>query len=341
LPFLGEIKLKYCIWNNKGGVGKSFLTYSLATEYAIQKQDEIVVVADLCPQANVSEMLLGGNGKGQENQFKLADEGRSIAGYIKDRFHKSRYEKLGTESNYFVQIKEYNDFMPKNLFLLSGDFELDLASTLVSRIESDPIKEAPSRAMSLLKDVLNSFEEANKNKKVTFFIDCNPSFAIYTELAILASDRLIVPCTGDFASFRGANNVVKTLFGITDENQKDSIFTIVDFSSKVKSLKIILPKLYLGIINKSRTYDTNSTRAYKAHVKNIENYFEGLKSISENVSVMSIKDCNNIALVVNHNGIPISKLEPKKYQVYDIDSQVNKDQVDAFMKDINSVLDKL
>ena len=25
---------RYCIWNNKGGVGKTFLTYLLATEYA-------------------------------------------------------------------------------------------------------------------------------------------------------------------------------------------------------------------------------------------------------------------------------------------------------------------
>jgi cellulose biosynthesis protein BcsQ len=26
--------MKYCIWNNKGGVGKTFLTYAIATEYA-------------------------------------------------------------------------------------------------------------------------------------------------------------------------------------------------------------------------------------------------------------------------------------------------------------------
>ncbi len=26
---------KYALWNNKGGVGKSFLTFSLACEYAL------------------------------------------------------------------------------------------------------------------------------------------------------------------------------------------------------------------------------------------------------------------------------------------------------------------
>ncbi|KLZ26398.1 hypothetical protein SL10_01433 [Klebsiella pneumoniae] len=35
---------KYLIWNNKGGVGKTFLTYNLAVEYAIAHSDEDVVV---------------------------------------------------------------------------------------------------------------------------------------------------------------------------------------------------------------------------------------------------------------------------------------------------------
>lgn len=54
---------KYCIWNNKGGVGKTFLTYLLATEYAKNNPSQQVVVVDMCPQANVSEILLGGEWK--------------------------------------------------------------------------------------------------------------------------------------------------------------------------------------------------------------------------------------------------------------------------------------
>ena len=51
---------RYALWNNKGGVGKSFLTFSLACEYAISHPDEDVLVLDLCPQANITEMLFGG-----------------------------------------------------------------------------------------------------------------------------------------------------------------------------------------------------------------------------------------------------------------------------------------
>ena len=47
----------YAFWNNKGGVGKSFLSFVAATEYARTYPDTDVYVIDLCPQANISEML--------------------------------------------------------------------------------------------------------------------------------------------------------------------------------------------------------------------------------------------------------------------------------------------
>ena len=48
----------YAFWNNKGGVGKSFLSFVAATEYARKYPDTDVYVIDLCPQANISEMLI-------------------------------------------------------------------------------------------------------------------------------------------------------------------------------------------------------------------------------------------------------------------------------------------
>jgi len=341
--------MRYCIWNNKGGVGKSFLSFCLATEYAITHKDEIVVVADLCPQSNVSEMLLGGNGDGQKNQLQLSDSDRTIAGYIKDRYKNSRLEKLGTETNYFVNVSKYNKRIPENLFLLTGDLELDLVSVLVSSMAKEPLKEAPVRTMSLLKDILNAYENSVKNKRFVFFIDCNPSFAIYTELAIFASDRLIIPCTGDFASLRGANNVVKILFNIGDAS-KESIFNIENFNEKASRLKLNIPVPYLGIINKARTRNKEATIAYKAHVEAIESFFSGLEVLKDSmgstvfgssVRTVSIKDCNNISLVVNHSGIPVSKLENKRYVVYGRETQVNQSQVNAMVENMVSVLDLL
>ena len=63
----------YAIWNNKGGVGKSYLTFQIACEYARQNRNKKVLVVDMCPQpnsANSSSMLLGGMIEG-EKQLNL------------------------------------------------------------------------------------------------------------------------------------------------------------------------------------------------------------------------------------------------------------------------------
>lgn len=40
--------MKYMIWNNKDGVGKTFITYVIASEYAKKRPEVEVVVTDLC-----------------------------------------------------------------------------------------------------------------------------------------------------------------------------------------------------------------------------------------------------------------------------------------------------
>lgn len=49
----------YALWNNKGGVGKSTISFHLSMRYAETHPDAKVLVIDLCPQANSSMMLLG------------------------------------------------------------------------------------------------------------------------------------------------------------------------------------------------------------------------------------------------------------------------------------------
>jgi cellulose biosynthesis protein BcsQ len=42
----------YALWNNKGGVRKSYLSFQIGCEYARSHPDRRVLVVDLCPQAN-------------------------------------------------------------------------------------------------------------------------------------------------------------------------------------------------------------------------------------------------------------------------------------------------
>ncbi|HCH5061887.1 TPA: ParA family protein [Vibrio parahaemolyticus] len=59
----------YVMWNNKGGVGKSTITFHIASVYAEKNPERDVVVIDMCPQANVSMMLMGGReGEGKQKK---------------------------------------------------------------------------------------------------------------------------------------------------------------------------------------------------------------------------------------------------------------------------------
>lgn len=64
---INKIIMRYAIWNNKGGVGKTFLSFVLGTEFAQKNPHKNILLVDMCPQANLSEVLLGGNGSGAAN----------------------------------------------------------------------------------------------------------------------------------------------------------------------------------------------------------------------------------------------------------------------------------
>jgi len=336
--------MKYMVWNNKGGVGKTFITFILASEYAIAHPDEDIIVADLCPQANVSEMLLGGNGAGEKNLQICYDNQRTIASYIKARYDKSRFGNLGDETSYFVKVSDYNNKMPDNIYLLPGDMDLDICSTIINYLAQAPEKMAWVKSRKFLYDLITPFIGSQKNRKKVCFFDCNPSFANYTEMAVIASERIIVPCTADAASIRGIHNLFRMIYGIKigQEFSDDAIFDT--FSSKIKEAGINPPKVHLFIQNKSRVKDDYATKAFEAHIEEIQKIVKGLKQnypqhFTENDDiVLNVKDGNTLTAVVNHTGLPLSKVQHKTYSIYDKRTKANKTQIKALLTDINKCL---
>jgi cellulose biosynthesis protein BcsQ len=333
------------IWNNKGGVGKTFLTYLLASEYAVEHKDTTVVVVDLCPQANVSEILLGGNGKGEENLSELQSNGTTIAGYIKERFNKSFGGKLGNEVGYFVKVMECNKAMPDNLYLLPGDVDLDICRQLIEYMGNAPIQNAWQKSRMLLHDLTESFER--DHKKSVFFVDCNPSFASYTELAVASSERIIVPCTADYASIRGIYNLFRMIYGIrSPQSMKVTEQDVVlnTFIEKSVSAKFQLPKIHLFIQNKSRSADKKAAKAFEAHVTKIREVAGEIEKeypdyFSQNRQlVANVKDGNTLAAIINYEGELLRNLQPGPHQVYDHKTQANSEQIEALQKDIKDCI---
>src|SRR5260221_2912568 len=123
----------YALWNNKGGVGKSYLTFQIASEYARTHPDQNVLVIDICPQANSSSMLLGGMLRGEAalNELGSTNPRRTIAGYIRDRIA-SPYQDPRTGANYIMRVSDRNSQVQQNLFLVQGDEELAILDSRVS-----------------------------------------------------------------------------------------------------------------------------------------------------------------------------------------------------------------
>jgi cellulose biosynthesis protein BcsQ len=76
----------YAVWNNKGGTGKSTITFHIASRYAELNPTKKVLVIDLCPQSNVSMLLLGGGIQGEDNLLKFCPKStpQSVVGYISE-----------------------------------------------------------------------------------------------------------------------------------------------------------------------------------------------------------------------------------------------------------------
>jgi len=333
---------KYCIWNNKGGVGKTFLTYLLATEYAKNNPSQQVVVVDMCPQANVSEILLGGNGKGQENLDKIFDKNLTIASYIKKRASEGSGFLSQNINDYFIKVDTYNSQLPSNLYLIAGDNELDMCSNIINYLSTSPAKHSWRNSRTLLLDLIEAYAKNQTNKEQVYFIDCNPSFSPYTELAIVAANRLVVPCTADNASMRGLKNVFKLLYG---SEQDDNQF--IQFSEKVIENNLVLPKVYRIAQNKSRSHQKNASQAFRANLQQIQNVINSLggaygdKFFDQNRDIYNIKDGNTLAAVINHTGQMLNDIAVGKHKVYDLDVQISKDQKDILIKDLELLVNQL
>ena len=203
----------YAIWNNKGGVGKSYLTFQLACEYARVHPTERVLVVDFCPQANSSSMLLSGMEAGEAVLEDLSSQTppRTISGYIEDRIT-SPYLDPHTGLNYVTGVSSRNQNVPPNVDLVAGDEQLEIQASRVLAATNPGPQDAWRAVHTWASDLIEDIKRASGQGNTTVFLDCNPSFGIYTELALSAADRLIVPFSADGAS-RRAGRAVRAVFG--------------------------------------------------------------------------------------------------------------------------------
>ncbi|MFN8994049.1 MAG: ParA family protein, partial [Pseudomonadota bacterium] len=255
---------RYALWNNKGGVGKSFLSFALACEYAFQNQDEDILVLDLCPQANLTELMFGDHPKAADHidNFYKGRPRRSIGGYFEARLN-SPFVPIGDVKPFLVRPGDLNLKLPKNLYLVPGDSLLELLSEAMRQASSMSLPtDAWAKVMRWLSDLIAAFSDDSVASDVTTFIDCNPSFSIYTQVALCAAEHLIVPFTADDSSRRGIENVLALLYGVADNELKG--YAKLSFSARASEEHIDLPKLHTFVNNRVTMYKSAPSSAFEA-----------------------------------------------------------------------------
>ena len=167
----------------------------------------------------------------------------------------------GNEESFFLKAKEYNDRLSENLYVVIGDPSLEVQDEAINQLAGIPLPDDSwQNVHGWLKDMLGAYTQLNTNS--TFFIDCNPSFAAYTELAIFAAQKLIVPCTGDDSSARAIQNMSQLVYGI----DVPDIYKGAMFASKMQTFGLPVPTIQCVIFNRSTQYRKKASKAFGANV---------------------------------------------------------------------------
>lgn len=341
---------RYALWNNKGGVGKTFLTFALSCEYAIAHPEEEVVVLDLCPQANLTEMLLGGRESANtalDDLYKRQPR-CSVGGYFEARLT-SPFLPLDNIDKYLIRPFDINPKVPSNLLLLPGDNLLELLAEAIRQVSQMPLPaDAWKKIMGWLSDLVRTYADSSKASDIQVFIDCNPSFSIYTQIGLCTADNLIIPFTADDSSRRGIENVFALLYGIASEELAG--YAKLSFIKRANEEGVELPKVHTVVSNRATMFRNKPSSAFQAksapiklvvesNAKSHKRYFFSNRSNAE--LFVEMPDYHSVAVVASSEGCPLSILKPGHHTIDEDIVQVNKSTIEKYKTAMNKLVVRL
>lgn len=189
----------YAVSNLRGGVGKSSIAFNLAYEIS---RSWSVLMADLCPQCNFTELLLG------DFRPKV-----NIYDALKPKILGSAFGDVPEDLSY--RVSQYcSDFKGgKGAWVISGNPELfAFPSVLYQQLNTAYSQGnilAVSKLLRGLRAILENEKSTTKTKKV--LLDTSPFYAGGTHLAWCAVEALIVPVRVDEHSLESLDLLFKQL----------------------------------------------------------------------------------------------------------------------------------
>ena len=272
----------FVIWNDKGGVGKTTLTFHMSTEYAKRHPEQKILVIDLCRHANVSMALLALSSLDTEKLKKMKIPAKkSISSYLQ-RVTNLKPLSVVDPQDFLIKVSDFNSNIPKNVSLLLGDdVDLELMAPSLEQkrlkeiskdsiVSYNPWKYITSCVRYFIEGYGNMRGVATDDNDWVVFIDTDTSFSIYTQMAIVAAKRLIIPTNADDFSREALKSTLSLVYGVTiGEGSGESVDKTGTFSLKAKNFEIRLPKIGLVIHNRQTLYKKQPSQAYSLFAESV------------------------------------------------------------------------
>ena len=333
-------------WNNKGGTGKTSLAFQAICSFANANKDKRILVIDVCPQANLSELLLGGlEGDGSGNLLKIQGKTprATIGGYFQTRLPSPYTVGSIDTSDFLSSPYQYNEKIPSNIILMAGDPMLELQANAMSTLANNQIPgtDTWARIVSWLIDYVN----AAKNDFDYVFLDANPSFSIYTQIAMAAANRVVLPVMADDSSRRAIQNAFSLVYGLKLPSE---IYAQHLFATRMETAKLPLPKVHLIVKNRITQY-MGAASGYRAVLDSIDNDISGiikahpelLSFSSVDQGVIEIRDFQTTGVVAFARGTPFFALQPGKRSVGGKRIQIDANQIRDRKNEIDTLAQRL
>ncbi len=336
----------YGFWNNKGGTGKTSLCFQATCFYAHEHPEERVLVLDVCPQANLSELLLGGM-TNQGSARLLARQGElpraTIGGYFQERFPSPYSPRSITHGAFITKPSRFNRLIPDNVDLVCGDPLLELQANAMSTLANTdlPVGSAWLGVIDWIRDFLAGIT----GDYDIVFIDANPSFSIYTQVALAAVDLLVLPVMADDSSRRAIQNAFSLVYGI---KLPSDIYTRYAFATRLEKDGRQLPQVHSVVKNRLTQYMGPAT-AYDAVLRSMQQDVENLlKAQPQRFSfskitdgIVNIRDFQTTGVVAFARGCPFYEMSGGRLDVMGHRIQVNQPQIRECVKAMQGLVSKL
>lgn len=337
----------YAFWNNKGGTGKTSLVFQAVCMYAESHPTEKILSVDVCPQANFSELLLGGLlGDGSENLSSLQSQNprKTVGGYFQERLP-SPYAKPATfrASNYICTPNDFNPQVPENIDLLAGDAIVELQSNAIATLANTQIP-GTNTWLEII-DWLRDFMDDLQDEYEVVFVDANPSFSLYTQIALSCVDRMVLPVMADDSSRRAIQNAFALVHGV---NLPSPIYSQYSFSAKLTEAERSLPQIHLIIKNRLTQY-MGPASAYQSVLTSIDNLLIELIRARPDIfsfdnlpdGIVDVRDFQTTGVVAFAKGYPFTKLQSGSAEMPGRNVSIRSDYLNNCIEAMQGVVSKL